>query len=58
MPAPRDRCGPRRLPGNVVRFVRRAVVEVAFHRFIFRRGHMRGLTHFETAPDHLDTYRT
>jgi len=36
---------PRRLPGNVVKFVRRAIVEVAFNRFIFRRNRMRGLTH-------------
>ncbi|MBL0213411.1 MAG: MFS transporter [Myxococcales bacterium] len=36
---------PRRLPANVARFVRRAVVEVAANRFIFRRGGMRGLTH-------------
>ena len=37
---------PRRLPGNLVRFVRRAVVEVGLNRFIFRRNLMRGLTHF------------
>ena len=72
---------PRRLLVNLVTLVRRAVVEVALNRFIFRRGRMRGLTHmllmwgcvlataitfplvwgwihFETAPDHLDTYRT
>ena len=29
---------PRRLPGNLWRFARRAVVEVAANRFIFRRG--------------------
>jgi len=37
---------PRRLPGNVARFVRRAVVEVGLNHFIFRRDAMRGLTHF------------
>ena len=37
---------PHRLPGNLVRAVRRAVVEVAGNRFIFRRNMMRGLTHF------------
>jgi hypothetical protein len=36
---------PRKLPGNLVRFVRRAVVEVALNRFIFRRNKLRGLTH-------------
>jgi len=36
----------RRLPANLVRAVRRAVVEVALNRFIFRRGAMRGLAHF------------
>jgi hypothetical protein len=36
---------PRRLPGNLGRFVQRAVVEVAANRFIFRRGAMRGLAH-------------
>ena len=72
---------PRRLPGNLARLGRRAVVEVAANRFIFRRDRMRGVTHmllmwgcllafaitlplvwgwihFETAPGHLDTYRT
>lgn len=37
---------PHRLPGNLVRAVRRAVVEVAGNRFIFRRNALRGLTHF------------
>jgi len=36
---------PRRLPGNLVRFSRRAIAEIALNRFIFRRGGMRGLTH-------------
>ena len=36
---------PRTLPGSLVKFVRRVVVEVALNRFIFRRGRMRGLTH-------------
>jgi hypothetical protein len=36
---------PRRLPGNLARLVRRAVVEVAGNRFIFRRGRARGLAH-------------
>jgi hypothetical protein len=36
---------PARLPGNVWRFAKRAVVEVAANRFIFRRDRMRGLTH-------------
>jgi len=33
------------LPGNVWRFVQRAVVEVGLNRFIFRRDRLRGLTH-------------
>ena len=37
---------PRVLPGNLGRFVKRAVVEVAGNRFIFRRGTLRGLTHW------------
>lgn len=37
---------PRLLPGNLVRFARRAVVEVAGNRFIFRRGALRGLAHW------------
>ena len=37
---------PARLPGNAWRFVRRAVVEVAGNRFIFRRNKLRGLAHF------------
>ncbi len=36
---------PARLAGNLVRFVRRAVVEVGANRFIFRRKRLRGLTH-------------
>ena len=36
---------PARLPGNLVRGVKRAVVEVAANRFIFRRGKLRGLAH-------------
>ena len=36
---------PARLPGNLWRFVKRAVVEVGGNRFIFRRGFMRGLAH-------------
>ncbi len=36
---------PRRLPGNLWRFAKRAVVEVAANRFIFKRDRMRGLTH-------------
>ncbi len=36
---------PRTLPGNLWRFVRRAVVEVGANRFIFRRDRLRGLTH-------------
>src|SRR5512140_1830797 len=36
---------PRRLPGNLARGVKRAVVEVAANRFIFRRDRMRGLAH-------------
>ena len=36
---------PRRLPGNLARFARRAVVEVGMNRFIFKRGVMRGITH-------------
>jgi hypothetical protein len=37
---------PRLLPGNLGRFVKRAVVEVAGNRFIFRRGALRGLAHW------------
>ena len=36
---------PRRFPASLVKLVRRAVVEVALNRFIFRRGRLRGLTH-------------
>ena len=36
---------PGRLARNVIRFIRRVVVEVALNGFIFRRGRMRGLTH-------------
>src|SRR5215470_2914666 len=36
---------PRRLLGNLARLVKRAVVEVAANRFIFRRDRVRGLTH-------------
>ncbi len=36
---------PRRLAGNLLRFGRRAVVDVGGNRFIVRRGRMRGLTH-------------
>jgi hypothetical protein len=37
---------PRRLLRNTWQFVKRAVVEVALNRFIFRRGVARGLAHF------------
>jgi hypothetical protein len=37
---------PRHLVGNFGRFAKRAVVEVAFNRFIFKRGVMRGLAHW------------
>ncbi|HTL32002.1 MAG TPA: hypothetical protein VL326_02690 [Kofleriaceae bacterium] len=37
---------PARLPGNAWRFVKRAVIEVAGNRFIFRRNKLRGLAHF------------
>ncbi len=37
---------PRRLGGNLARFVQRAVVEVGLNRFIFRRERLRGLAHF------------
>jgi len=37
---------PRRLLGNLGRLGKRAVVEVAANRFIFRRGAMRGLAHW------------
>ncbi|MBK9259371.1 MAG: MFS transporter [Polyangiaceae bacterium] len=37
---------PRFLLGNLVRFVQRAVVEVAFNRFIVKRNALRGLTHW------------
>jgi hypothetical protein len=37
---------PRRLPANLVRLLRRAVVEIAFNRFIFQRGLLRGAAHF------------
>ncbi|MEP6860313.1 MAG: MFS transporter [Deltaproteobacteria bacterium] len=37
---------PRRLLGNLGRFAKRAVVDVAGNRFIFKRGRLRGLTHF------------
>ena len=36
---------PARIPGNLWKFVKRAVVEVGANRFIFRRGRMRGLAH-------------
>jgi hypothetical protein len=36
---------PRQLPANLARGVKRAVVEVAANRFIFRRNRLRGLTH-------------
>ncbi|MBL9016251.1 MAG: hypothetical protein JNL83_18835 [Myxococcales bacterium] len=37
---------PARIPGNLWRFVTRAVVEVGANRFIFRRDKLRGLAHF------------
>lgn len=37
---------PRHLVGNLGRFFKRAVVEVAGNRFIFRRGALRGLAHW------------
>ena len=37
---------PRALVGNLGRFVKRMVVDVAANRFIFRRGRLRGLAHF------------
>jgi hypothetical protein len=37
---------PRRFGKNLIVLVRRGVVEVAFNRFIFRRGAMRGLAHW------------
>ena len=37
---------PKRAPGNLWRFVKRAVVEVAANRFIFKRDKLRGITHF------------
>jgi len=37
---------PRHLGGNFVSFVRRAVVEVAGNRFIFRRSRLRGAAHW------------
>ncbi len=36
---------PRRLPGNVLRVLRRAVTDVALNRMIFRRGVLRWLAH-------------
>src|SRR5688572_1638280 len=36
---------PRRLPGNLARLAKRAVVDVAANRFIFRRDRLRGLAH-------------
>jgi hypothetical protein len=36
---------PRALPGNLWRFLKRAVIEVGANRFIFRRGALRGLAH-------------
>jgi hypothetical protein len=36
---------PRRFLGNLLRFAKRAVVEVGANRFIFKRDRMRGLTH-------------
>jgi hypothetical protein len=37
---------PAQIPGNLWRFAKRAVVEVAGNRFIFRRNKLRGLAHF------------
>jgi hypothetical protein len=37
---------PRRLPANLLELVRRAVVEFAANRFIFRRGVLRGAAHW------------
>jgi hypothetical protein len=37
---------PRRLPGNAVELVRRAVVEFGANRFIFQRGLLRGAAHW------------
>jgi hypothetical protein len=37
---------PRHVGRNLVEVVRRGVVEFAFNRFIFRRGFLRGLTHW------------
>lgn len=71
---------PSRFGGNMGRFFKRAVVDVAGNRFIFKRDKLRGLAHFllmwgcllaaaitfplvwgwihfETVPNHLDTYR-
>jgi hypothetical protein len=36
---------PRRIPGNAVRFTKRAVVEVGLNRFIYKRDRMRWLAH-------------
>jgi hypothetical protein len=37
---------PRRIPANLIGLVKRAVVEFAGNRFIFRRGLLRGLAHW------------
>jgi hypothetical protein len=37
---------PRFVGGNLIEFVRRFVLEFAVNRFIFRRGRLRGLTHW------------
>lgn len=37
---------PRRIGGNAIEFLRRFVLEFAANRFIFRRGSLRGLTHW------------
>jgi hypothetical protein len=37
---------PRHLGGNALEFLRRFFVEFALNRFIFRRGHQRGLAHW------------
>jgi hypothetical protein len=37
---------PKRLPANLLLLVRRAIVEVALNRFIFRRGLLRGAAHW------------
>jgi len=37
---------PKRFAGNLGRFVKRVVADLAANRFIFKRGRLRGLTHF------------